>query len=146
MLRLVGAVRVDAALDEANNNRFGRLVLESAEKSHFIITYQKLSVGIADQMYGVTMQRPAVNTQVSVRFQPSERIEATAAAWGARRRCSSGRRVCWKGRARLPGPPVIRTLRHPIMTPADLVRRPGAARGSVQDGLEEWPSGLRRRS
>ncbi len=48
---------VDAALDEANNQRFNLIVQEFLEQSHFIIiTHSKRTMQIADILYGVTMQ------------------------------------------------------------------------------------------
>ncbi len=61
---------VDAALDEANNERFNRLVTEFLELSQFIvITHSKRTMQIADTLYGVTMQEPGVSRRVSVRFE-----------------------------------------------------------------------------
>ncbi|MCB9852858.1 MAG: chromosome segregation protein SMC [Phycisphaerales bacterium] len=60
---------VDAALDEANNMRFNNVVKEFVELSQFIIiTHSKPTMGIADVMYGVTMQEAGVSKRVSVRF------------------------------------------------------------------------------
>ena len=61
---------VDAALDEANNGRFNRLVTEFLKNSQFIvITHSKRTMQIADNLYGVTMQEPGVSRRVSVRFE-----------------------------------------------------------------------------
>ncbi len=66
---------VDAALDEANNERFNRIVQEFVSHAQFlIITHSKSTMGIGDQLYGITMQEPGVSTRVSVRLS-----EASAA-------------------------------------------------------------------
>ncbi len=70
---------VDAALDEANNERFNRIVRDFLEHSQFlVITHSKRTMTIADVMYGVTMQEAGVSKRVSVRFDSTE--EHTAAA------------------------------------------------------------------
>ena len=75
---------VDAALDEANNVRFNRIVEEFLGQSQFIIiTHSKRTMQIADVLYGVTMQEQGVSKKVAVRFdQVAEggRIKAEAAA------------------------------------------------------------------
>ncbi|HPD29934.1 MAG TPA: chromosome segregation protein SMC [Phycisphaerae bacterium] len=64
---------VDAALDEANNERFNRIVGEFLDKSQFIIiTHSKRTMGIADVLYGITMQEAGVSKRVSVRFDSTE--------------------------------------------------------------------------
>jgi chromosome segregation protein len=61
---------VDAALDEANNERFNGIIQDFLDKSQFIIiTHSKRTMTIADRMYGVTMQEPGVSTPVSVSFE-----------------------------------------------------------------------------
>ena len=60
---------VDAALDEANNERFNRIVREFVTNSQFIIiTHSKWTMNVADQLYGITMQEPGVSTRVSVQL------------------------------------------------------------------------------
>jgi chromosome segregation protein len=61
---------VDAALDDANVERFSKIIRQFLEHCHFIvITHNKRTMQIADQMFGVTMQERGVSTRVSVRFE-----------------------------------------------------------------------------
>ena len=71
---------VDAALDEANNERFNKIVSEFADDSQFIIiTHSKRTMHIAGTLYGVTMQEPGVSRRVSVRFDDhSQQASAVA--------------------------------------------------------------------
>ena len=60
---------VDAALDEANNDRFNALLQEFLLDSQFIvITHSKRTMTVADVLYGVTMQEPGISKRVSVKF------------------------------------------------------------------------------
>ena len=60
---------VDAALDEANNLRFNRILEEFLGESQFIvITHSKRTMQAADVLYGVTMQEQGVSKKVAVRF------------------------------------------------------------------------------
>ena len=60
---------VDAALDESNVNRFGQVVRQFTDLSHFIvITHNKRTMQQADRLFGVTMQERGVSTRVSVKF------------------------------------------------------------------------------
>jgi chromosome segregation protein len=60
---------VDAPLDEANIDRFTRLLRDMTEETQFIaITHNKRTMETADVMYGVTMEEPGCSKIVSVRF------------------------------------------------------------------------------
>jgi len=64
---------VDAALDEANTERFIRLVREFVRSSQFIvISHAKRTIHMANVLYGVTMAEPGVSKRISVRFEDAE--------------------------------------------------------------------------
>ncbi|MHC4174151.1 MAG: coiled-coil domain-containing protein, partial [Planctomycetota bacterium] len=72
---------VDAALDEANNERFNMLLKEFQKDSQFIIiTHAKRTMSIADVLVGVTMQRRGVSKKISVRFGQYAEEETAAVA------------------------------------------------------------------
>jgi chromosome segregation protein len=61
---------VDAALDDANVERFAGVVRQFTSFSHFIvITHHKRTMHSADQLYGVTMQERGVSTRVNVKLE-----------------------------------------------------------------------------
>jgi len=61
---------VDAALDEANIDRFTQVLQDFLAWTQFIIvTHSKKTMICADTIYGVTMQESGVSKQVSVRFE-----------------------------------------------------------------------------
>jgi chromosome segregation protein len=58
---------VDAALDDANANRFNTLLREMSKTSQFLmITHNKQSIEIADALFGVTMQEQGLSKLVTV--------------------------------------------------------------------------------
>lgn len=71
---------VDAALDEANNERFNMLVREYQKHSQFIIiTHAKRTMSIADVLFGITMQVRGVSKKISVRFDEYDEEPAAVA-------------------------------------------------------------------
>ena len=76
---------VDAALDEANTQRFVKLLREFLDSSQFVvISHAKRTIAMADQIYGVTMQTPGVSTRIAVRFEEAtEMAEDPAQPVGA---------------------------------------------------------------
>jgi chromosome segregation protein len=64
---------LDAPLDESNINRFIRILQRFLAHSQFIIiTHNKRTIGMADVLYGVTMQEHGVSRIVSVKFHKSD--------------------------------------------------------------------------
>ncbi|MGH9750928.1 MAG: chromosome segregation protein SMC, partial [Candidatus Polarisedimenticolia bacterium] len=61
---------VDAPLDEANVERFTKLLQALREETQFIlITHNRKSMEAADLLYGVTMEEPGVSKVLPLRFE-----------------------------------------------------------------------------
>ena len=72
---------VDAPLDDANVDRFCRLVAEIAdevETRFLIITHHRLTMARMDRLYGVTMAEQGISQLVSVDLQQAEQLRKTA--------------------------------------------------------------------
>jgi chromosome segregation protein len=64
---------LDAPLDESNINRFIRVLQRFLAHSQFIIiTHNKRTIGMADVLYGITMQEHGVSKIVSVKFHKAD--------------------------------------------------------------------------
>ncbi|MDB6065355.1 MAG: Chromosome partition protein Smc, partial [Pedosphaera sp.] len=64
---------LDAPLDESNINRFIRVLQRFLSHSQFIIiTHNKRTIGMADVLYGVTMEEHGVSKIVSVKFHKAD--------------------------------------------------------------------------
>jgi chromosome segregation protein len=64
---------LDAPLDESNINRFVRVLQRFLAHSQFIvITHNKRTIGMADVLYGVTMEERGVSKIVSVKFHKAD--------------------------------------------------------------------------
>ena len=61
---------IEAALDDANAERFARYLQRFAKSTQFIvITHRKPTMELADCLYGVTMEEKGVSKMVSVKLQ-----------------------------------------------------------------------------
>ena len=60
---------IEAALDEANVDRFARYLKKFSQDTQFIvITHRKPTMELADALFGVTMQEKGVSKMVSVKL------------------------------------------------------------------------------
>lgn len=60
---------IDAPLDEENIGRFTSVLCELAQGAQFmVITHNKRTMGVADSLFGVTMEEPGISKLVSVRL------------------------------------------------------------------------------
>ncbi len=70
---------VDAPLDDTNTERFSRLLAEMARDVQFLfITHNKITMEIAEQLLGVTMQEAGVSRLVSVDMEEAVKMAASA--------------------------------------------------------------------
>lgn len=70
---------LDAPLDESNINRFIRILQRFITLSQFVvITHNKRTIGMADALYGITMEEHGISKVVSVKFSPREETERKA--------------------------------------------------------------------
>ena len=69
---------VDAPLDDANVTRFCNIVREMSDKVQFVfITHNKVTMELARQLSGVTMQEPGVSRLVSVDLDAAVKMAAS---------------------------------------------------------------------
>lgn len=67
---------IEAALDEANVDRFARYLQKFSKETQFIvITHRKPTMELADSLFGVTMQEKGVSKLVSVKLSDVADIE-----------------------------------------------------------------------
>lgn len=68
---------VDATLDEANVERFGELVKEmSKDVQMILITHNKATMEMTNQLFGVTMKEPGISRIVSVNLEEAAKMVA----------------------------------------------------------------------
>ena len=67
---------VDAPLDDSNTERFCKMVKEMSVNTQFLfVSHNKITMEIAEQLIGVTMQEPGVSRIVEVDLQDIEKME-----------------------------------------------------------------------
>jgi chromosome segregation protein len=72
---------VDAPLDDHNTGRFCDLVRRMSENSQFLfISHNKITMEIANQLLGITMQEPGVSRVVAVDIEEAMKLTEEAAA------------------------------------------------------------------
>ena len=70
---------VDAALDEANVDRFVGVLRDFLSSTQFIVvTHSKKTMATATTLYGVTMEESGVSKRISVRFESTAAVTAHA--------------------------------------------------------------------
>lgn len=66
---------IDAPLDEENIRRFTTVLKRMVGQTQFlVVTHNKRTMEIADQLYGVTMEEPGISKIISVKFEAIERL------------------------------------------------------------------------
>jgi chromosome segregation protein len=72
---------VDAPLDDANIDRFTRILRKfSADTQFIVVTHNKRTMEAANALYGVTMEEEGVSKIVTVRFNQSSQVATAALA------------------------------------------------------------------
>ncbi|MBI4195898.1 MAG: chromosome segregation protein SMC [Betaproteobacteria bacterium] len=72
---------VDAPLDDHNTERFCELVMKMSGHSQFLfISHNKITMEIANQLLGITMQEPGVSRVVAVDIEEAMKLTEEAAA------------------------------------------------------------------
>jgi chromosome segregation protein len=72
---------VDAPLDDANVDRFTRIIRKFSVNTQFIVvTHNKRTMEAANAMYGVTMEEEGVSKLVTVRFNQESQIASATVA------------------------------------------------------------------
>lgn len=67
---------IEAALDDANANRFAKYLRRFSEDTQFIvITHRKPTMELADRLYGVTMEEKGVSKIVSVKLEDAIKVD-----------------------------------------------------------------------
>lgn len=67
---------IDAPLDDANCRRFLKIIDKFSDQTQFItITHNKITMEVASNIYGVTMEQPGISQLVAVRFNDDKKSD-----------------------------------------------------------------------
>ena len=67
----------DAALDEANSNRYGNMLKELSKRTQLIVvTHNRETMKSADVLYGVTLGGDGASRLLSIKFEEAEDVLA----------------------------------------------------------------------
>ena len=67
---------VEAALDEPNTRRFAEIITELSAQSQFIIiTHNRVTMHVADALYGVVMGTDGISKLLSVKLEEAPKFE-----------------------------------------------------------------------
>ncbi len=67
---------IDAPLDDANCRRFLKIIDKFSNQTQFVtITHNKITMEVASNLYGVTMEQPGISQIVAVRFNEDKENE-----------------------------------------------------------------------
>ena len=66
---------VEAALDEANIERFAKYLRHFHEIQFAIITHQKVTMEYADVLYGVTMPEHGISKMLSLKLEDAREMD-----------------------------------------------------------------------
>ena len=78
-IRRIVLDEIEAALDDANVNRYADYLKNFVDDTQFIvITHRKGTMEAADILYGVTMQEKGISKLVSVKFDENYNLDKEA--------------------------------------------------------------------
>ena len=119
---------VDAALDEANVDRFNQVIHSFLDRSHFIIiTHNKGTMQGCDVLFGITMQEQGVSKRVAVHFDqvgPEGRISREAIG------TQNAKNIREQDRAKIDDGPI----EQPALVGAEVAGHDGSGNGSGANG------------
>ena len=59
----------DSALDEANTEKFARMIQELSQNTQFlVVTHNRYTMSIADYIYGITMEEAGISKVISMQL------------------------------------------------------------------------------
>ena len=133
---------VDAPLDDANTERYARLVTEMSQATQFLfISHNRIAMEMAEQLIGVTMQEQGVSRIVTVDMPGAMRLAEAADGVATARRGASPMSTLTVALASLGGIVLAGVIAHGAWQ----ARRAGPKRASAAERAEPSASAPRDR-